>query len=136
MRNLQTRTSDRRTAFTLMEMLVVVAILVVLAGVGGYYYLQHLDEAKVSAAKLQVKVLTQAAEAYYTKTGEWPPSLATLTQRSEDGGRPLLDPDALVTPWKTAYGYDANGQQNGGNKPDIWADIPKGGRVGNWSGQR
>jgi general secretion pathway protein G len=125
-----------RAAFTLMEMLVVVAILVVLAGVGGYYYMKHLDEARISAARLQIKVLTDAAEAYYTKHGEWPASLATLTEKEADGSRPYLEPDALKTPWQTAYQYDPSGPNNAGNKPDIWADAPQVGRVGNWSGQR
>ncbi len=123
-----------REAFTLMEMLVVVAILVVLAGVGGYYYLKHIDEAKVNAARLQVKVLTEASEAYYVKHGEYPPNLMILTQREEDGTRASLDPDALRTPWNQQYGYDPSGPNNGGNKPDIWADGPQG-RIGNW-GQR
>jgi general secretion pathway protein G len=135
---MQIRTTERsfaRAGFTLMEMLVVVAILVVLAGVGGYYYMKHLDDARVSAARLQVKVLTNAAEAYYTKHGEWPPSLASLTEKESDGSRPYLEPDALKTPWQTAYQYDPSGPNNGGNKPDIWADSPVG-RIGNWSGQR
>lgn len=121
-----------REAFTLMEMLVVVAILVVLAGVGGYYYLKHLDEAKRDAARLQVKVLSEAAEAYYVKHGEFPPSLAVLTEREADGAKASLDPDALKTPWSQLYGYDPSGPNNGGNRPDIWADSPQWGRIGNW----
>ena len=118
-----------------MEMLVVVAILVVLAGVGGVYYMKYLDEAKVNAARLQVKMLTQAAEAYSTKHGNFPASLGVLTEKEEDGSQAALEPDALKTPWGTAYQYDQSGANNGGNKPDIWADNPKGGRIGNWSGQ-
>ena len=37
-----------RSAFTLLEVLVVVAIIVMLAGVGGYYVLQSYEEAKLS----------------------------------------------------------------------------------------
>jgi general secretion pathway protein G len=126
-----------RAAFTLMELLVVVAILVVLAGVGGYYYIKHLDDARIDAARLQVKTLTQAAEAYYVKHGEYPPSLVALTERDPDGGKPYLEQDAIRTPWGTSYQYDPSGPNNGGNKPDIWADAPKGGaRIGNWPQQR
>ncbi len=123
-----------RTAFTLMEMLVVVAILVVLAGVGGYYYMKHLDDARKDAAKLQSKTLEQAVQAYYVQHGEYPPSLAVLTERDSDGGKPYLEPDALKTPWGSGYQYDPSGPNNGGNKPDIWADDPKtGARIGNWT---
>ena len=124
-----------RGGFTLMEMLVVVAILVVLAGVGGYEYLKHLDEAKVNAARLQVKTITEAAQAYYVAHGEYPPSLVTLTERDAEGNKPYMDADALKTPWGSAYQYDPSGANNGGNKPDVWADSPKG-RIGNWSGTR
>ena len=124
-----------RAAFTLMELLVVVAILVVLAGVGGVIYMKYLDDAKISAAKLQVKNLSEAAEAYKIKHGDYPASLDTLTQPDDDGqGKPYLDRDALTTPWGGTYQYEAAGQNNK-YKPDIWADAPGGGRIGNWSGR-
>ncbi len=121
-----------RAGFTLMEMLVVVAILVVLAGVGGYYYMKHLDEARVDAARLQCKVLTDACMAYKVKNGEFPPSLASLTQPGADGGTPYLEADALKTPWGGQYEYDQGGAHHGGLKPDVWATGPNGQQIGNW----
>ena len=53
-----------RGAFTLMEVLVVVAILVVLAGVGGVVYIKYLDKAKEDAARTQIKVLDEAVMAH------------------------------------------------------------------------
>src|SRR5262245_34485716 len=97
-----------RGAFTLMEMLVVVAIIVILAGGGTFYYMKYLDEAKVNKAKIAVKTLEQAVEAYYIKHGEYPPTLAALTQRDPDGGKPYMDAEALKTPWNGQYGYDPN----------------------------
>src|SRR5262245_23687755 len=123
-----------RGAFTLMEMLVVVAIIVILAGGGTYYYLKYLDDAKVNKAKMDIKNLENAVMAYYTKHSEYPPTLATLTQREADGGKPYMDTEALKTPWNGQYGYDPNGANNQSNKPDIWADGPNGKRIGNWPG--
>ncbi len=40
--------APRRAAFTLMEMLIVVAIIVILASMGGYYVIGQYNEAKVS----------------------------------------------------------------------------------------
>jgi general secretion pathway protein G len=122
-------------AFTLMEVLVVVAILVVLAGVGGVYYAKYLNDAKISAARIQVKNISNVVETYYTKHGEWPANLSILTEKDADGSQPYLEPDALKTPWGTMYQYDQSGPNNSGNKPDVWADGPQGVKIGNWSGQ-
>src|SRR5205809_903449 len=124
-----------RNAFTLMELLVVIAILVVLAGLGGYYYMKHLDEARIDAAKIQVKTITQAVEAYNIKHGDYPDNLVALTVKDADGSKPYLEPDAIKTPWGSEYGYDKSGANNGGNKPDIWAESPQG-KIGNWSSQQ
>jgi general secretion pathway protein G len=129
-----TRRPTRR-GFTLMEMLVVVAIIVMLAGIGGYYYIKQLDAAKVSTVKAQSKVLTEAAESYYINHGTYPPSLAALLQQTEQGGPYLKSQDALIDPWQRPYQYNAAGPNNGGRQPDIWADTPQG-QVGNWSSSK
>ena len=69
-----------RAGFTLMELMVVVALLVVLAGAGGVIYLNILEGAKEDVARSQVQALTQAVEAYNVRYGAYPPSLAALTQ--------------------------------------------------------
>jgi type II secretory pathway pseudopilin PulG len=115
-----------------MEMMVVVAIIVVLAGVGGYYYTKSLDEAKINAARAQCKILGEAAEAYKLKHDDYPQNLAVLTQPESDGSKPYLDPDALRTPFGGQYNYDPTGPRNGGNKPDIWAETRQGQQIGNW----
>jgi general secretion pathway protein G len=123
-----------RRAFTLMEMLVVVAIIVVLAGVGGYYYMNAMDTAKVKAAKGQVQILTQAAQTYELDNGSWPADLGVLLQPNPLTGKPYLEnADAVITPWQTPYRYDPSGQHNNRVKPDIWAEGPNGLVIGNWS---
>jgi general secretion pathway protein G len=126
-----------RSAFTLMEMLVVVAILVVLAGAGGVIYMRQLDDAKKDTAKAQCHLLAQTAEAYYTKYGDWPGSLASLTQPTADGGKPYLEPSALVDPWGREYQYQVPGQHHASTgKPDVWSQggnlADPNGSVGNW----
>jgi general secretion pathway protein G len=122
-----------RRAFTLMEMLVVVAIIVMLAGIGGYYFVQAQEDAKKGTAKAQTKVLTQACEAYRISHGNWPASLSVLLQADEESGAQLKTADALIDPWKQPYQYNAAGPQNGGRQPDIWANSPQGQQIGNWA---
>jgi general secretion pathway protein G len=131
---LKTQRQARR-GFTLMEMLVVVAIIVMLAGIGGYYYVKQLDAAKVSTVKAQSKVLTEAVESYYINHGTYPASLAALLQQTEQGGPYLKNQDALIDPWQRPYQYNAAGPNNNGRQPDIWADTPQG-QVGNWSSSK
>jgi len=94
----------RRNAFTLMEMLVVVAIIVALAGMGGFFFMGQLNESKKSTAKIQCKVLAEAIEVYQTRhQGNMPASLDELKQPSGDYP-PLLKKDApTVDPWGNPY---------------------------------
>jgi general secretion pathway protein G len=122
-----------RTAFTLLEILVVVAIIVVLAGIGGYYLLPRVDEAKMKTAKLQVKALTEQCEIYKLNNDDFPQSLEALTTQQPNGGPPLIPADSLLDPWGQPYGYNMQGPNNGGLKPDIWVNRPTG-QIGNWPG--
>src|SRR4051812_17072355 len=94
-----------RVGFTLMEVLVVVAILVVLAGTGGVVYIRYLEDAKKDQARIQLQAPTTAVETYQVKNGDYPASLAALTQPQPDGSKPYLEPSALVDPWGRPYQY-------------------------------
>ena len=122
-RRLATRS---RSAFTLLEVLVVVAILVVLAGVASISILRYLDDAKKDKARLDIRAIEQASKAYYTKSGgNWPENLGLLIQ-PPDGGRPFLENGlaAITDPWGNTYTYDpASGN---GEKPLIGTTAPDG----------
>jgi general secretion pathway protein G len=122
-----------RTGFTLMEILVVVAIIVILAGLGGYYLLGQVDEARKGAAKTQIRTLTTAAENFKLDHFDWPPNLGALVQRTNGKGPYLKNQDYLMDPWGHPYQYDASGAKNNGTQPDIWANGPGGIVIGNWS---
>src|SRR5262245_41404772 len=126
-----------RAAFTLMEMLVVVAILVVLAGAGGVIYMRALGDAKKDTARAQCKLLAQTAQQYQLKYGDWPPSLDSLTQPTADGGKPFLEASALVDPWGRPYQYAVPGPHHPATgEPDVWTQggnlADPNGAVGNW----
>jgi general secretion pathway protein G len=125
---------NRRAAFTLMEMLIVVAIIVALAGIGGFYLMGAKGEADKDIARTQAKgSLTSACQAYSLKhNGQYPDSLETLLQQDARGGPYLEDRDALKDPWGIAFMYDRTGPRNNGRKPDIWTKGPDGVEIGNW----
>jgi general secretion pathway protein G len=125
------RTSRR--AFTLLEVLVVVAIIVMLAGVGGYYLLQRYEDSKVSRAKIDCEGLSGQVETFKLNNGSYPQSIEALTQPQPTGGSALVPPDKVRDPWGKPYQIDPNGQHNGGNKADVFTTTPKGVTVGNWS---
>ena len=127
-----------RGGFTLMEMLVVVAIIVVLAGVAVPMYMGRLEDAKKDRAKVDVKTLTQTCETYRLKYGDFPATLEVLCQPPPDGGIPYLEPTALLDPWNREYQYMPQGQHNAMyGKPDIWSLGSNPGDaasiIGNWS---
>ena len=75
------RKATRRAAFTLLEVLVVVAILVILAGIGVVATTRYLEDAKKSKAQMQCVALAQACEAYKLNpgsNGEYPTNLTEL----------------------------------------------------------
>jgi general secretion pathway protein G len=123
-----------RRGFTLLEILVVVAIIVVLASIGGYYYMQTLEDSKVTAAQLKAKgTLTPACEAYKLKVGVYPASLDVLLQKTEEGFGPFLKSEEdILDPWKQPYAYDPSGPRNNGTQPDISTRSPSGIEIGNW----
>ncbi len=127
-----------RGGFTLMEMLVVVAIIVVLAGVAVPMFMGRLEDARKDRAKVDVRTLTQTCETYRIKYGDFPATLEVLCQPQPDGGIPYLELGALLDPWNREYQYQPQGQNNAMyGKPDIWSLGPNPGdpasMIGNWS---
>lgn len=101
------RSVARRSAFTLLEVLVVVAIILVLASVATVAVLQIQKENKVDAAKMNAINLEKALKTYTLKNDGNPPQSIQDILRYVDGG----DPNKLVDPWGQQYQI---GQQDTG----------------------
>jgi general secretion pathway protein G len=131
-RPLSSPRATRRAAFTLLEVLIVVAIIVVLAGSSVLYYMRYLEDSRVNRAKVDVKTIEKAAEAYEIQNGSRPESLQQLV--SPPQGKPYIEQQYIMDPWGKQYSYDAGGQHNNGAHPDVWTTTPDGQMVGNWPG--
>src|SRR6516164_1211806 len=96
--------AQRRRGFTLMEVMVVAAILVILAGVGSIALFGYLEQAKEQAAKATLHKIEEAAMTWKLKKGNFPDNLQVLAQ--PDGNAPaLLEVTDLVDPWNNPYAY-------------------------------
>src|SRR5262249_21314027 len=120
--------------FTLMEIIVVVAIILILAGAGVFVYTSVLAGSREDRAKLDVKSLESAVTTYYTRKGYYPETLQQLAQRQEDGGAALLTEKALIDPWNQPYVYEPNTKHPTTDRPLIYSNGPPGmnKRISNW----
>jgi general secretion pathway protein G len=121
-----------RRAFTLMEILIVVAIIVVLAGIGGYYLMPQLDRAKESAAKAKAMTIDKAVQTYKTNNDTYPTIDALIQPDPKNNNAPYLEDDAILDPWGQKYTLDPAGPRNKGAKPDVYTTSPTGKVIGNF----
>ena len=80
---------ENRSGFTLIEILIVIIIISILAGVVSVNVLRKPGEARVSAARLQIKQLQTAVQLYMTEQGRTPTQEQGLEALV---GKPVTEP--------------------------------------------
>src|SRR5438552_2494695 len=129
-----------RAAFTLMEMMVVVAILVVLVGVAVPTYMSYLEKSKVKTARADVETISNCCKTFYFDQGTWPSSVQDLAR--PPSGKPYIKSTSLTDPWDQPYqisqGPGPNMIQVGDEAPDVWSTGPPSSpqMIGNWMKMR
>jgi general secretion pathway protein G len=117
----------RRSAFTLVEVLLVLAILVILGAMVGVGVVQVQKNANKRAAKGQVGMLDEVINIYHVDVGSFPNNLEDLRQAPQDlrnpdkWNGPYLKKELPVDPWGNAYQYE-----NQGDDFRVWSLGPDG----------
>ncbi len=112
------RRATRRAAFTLLEVLVVVAILVILAGVGVVATTRYLEDARKAKAQLACQGIAQAIDNYIKNPanaeGLPPTGVQDLVNPPFGGTGYLKNGEAdLVDPWGQQYQMEQIQQADG-----------------------
>jgi general secretion pathway protein G len=98
---------NRRAAFTLVELMVVVVILGVLATVVTVSVTDYLTKGKQSAAKTEIAQMRNAVQLFFTEHDRFPTTeegLTLLKQSSPAHPNGILQGD-LLDPWGNEYVY-------------------------------
>ena len=105
------RRKRRRSAFTLMEVLLVMAILVILGSLVSVSYITIQRNSKMNGAKMQIRMLKDALGIYQQDVGNFPADLTALYQRPSDLRNPkkwkgpYLTEQLPTDPWDNPYQY-------------------------------
>jgi len=115
----------RDDGFTLLELLVVLAILGLLAAIVAPQVLRYLGSSKTQAAKIQIENIAAALDHFDLDTGRYPTqdegldALIHAPPTVQNWNGPYLQkPTALVDQWQRKYLYRVPGQH--GSDFDVW----------------
>lgn len=124
----------KQIGFTLLELLVVLGIISMLAGLVGPKVMKYMGEAKMKSAKVQISELSQALEMYKLDMDRYPTSsqgLAALVEAPDNSKRwngPYLSKSKVpVDPWQNEYRYVSPGEHGPFDLMSFGADEKEGG---------
>ena len=107
------RARRRQRGFTIIELLIVMAILGMLAVMVAPNLFRQADSARQDAARSQMSSLTSALDAHRLDTGRYPDDLDGLLEntsgRSTWNG-PYLRGEVPADPWGNPYEYSSDGR--------------------------
>jgi len=108
---------QRQRGFTLIEILIVVIIIGLLAGLVGPKLFKQVGGAKQKTAKAQIALFGTALDAFRLDVGRYPTTeegLKALREKpsgAETWQGPYLPKEIPVDPWGRAYVYKSPGEQ-------------------------
>ncbi len=115
----------RSAGFTLLELLVVIVIIGLLAGLVAPRYFDQVSKSNTKIARAQIDSLEKALDQYRLDVGSYPTTdfglavLNTRPQNLEKWAGPYLKKAVPMDPWGMAYLYKAPGEHGGDY--DLWS---------------
>lgn len=103
------------SGYSLMEVLIAVAIIAVLAALIAPRLFGQLDDSKITAASTQIRMIETSLDTFRLDLGRYPTQeeglgalLAPTPETITNWNGPYLDGNIPVDPWGRAYGYFPN----------------------------
>ncbi|MEA1832124.1 type II secretion system major pseudopilin GspG [Methylobacterium durans] len=118
-KNRYERQGSAESGFSLVELLVVLAIIGMIATMVTPQVLGYLGRAKGETARIQVKNIAQAVELYYLDTGTYPTTAQGLSA--------LVAAPAASLAWRGPYVRDARGLSDPWGNPYLYRSPGLGG---------
>jgi len=120
--------------FTLVEILVVIAIIALIMSLVGPRVLNYLAESKVKAARIQIQSFSSALDLFNLDTGRYPTTTEGLQVLMRSPGNiaawngPYLKGEAVpVDPWGKSYDYRSPGEHGAYEIKSYGSDGQEGG---------
>lgn len=145
MQTVPTHNNKNHRGFTLLELLVVLVIIGLLAGIVGPRLFKNVGKSEITTARAQIDALGKALDQYRLDVGRYPATqegLAALTVKPAGEAHwngPYLKRAAPLDPWGMPYQYKYPGERNADDY-DLFSfgpdKTPGGDRenadIGNW----
>ncbi len=124
----------KRSGITILEVLIVLAIIAMIAAVVGPRLIGYLGRAKSETASLQIDQIGNALQLFYIDTGRYPTDseglsvLVNAPPGDSSWQGPYLDSeDGLTDPWNRSYIYAEPGDNQRPNVSSLGRDGQSGG---------
>lgn len=101
-------TRERAAAFTLLELMLVLAIIGVLMAVAAYNIVGSGDRAKIKATRISMQTIEGALKTYYVEESSYPPSIERMATIKP----PILEASKLKDAWNRNFHYSVTGNQD------------------------
>ncbi|MFA6217747.1 MAG: type II secretion system protein [Candidatus Omnitrophota bacterium] len=101
----------QRKGFTIMELLIVIAVISILVGIALPRFRGMQDEGRIAQAKGELRTLQSAVESYYIHNNNAYPASGATWQTALTAAAPNIIGSALTDPFSssTQYGYATDG---------------------------